>query len=149
MMISSKMIKDEGHGRLLSTIFNIIAFLLVCIFYIVRSIVQCFIPSSYRKKKSLAGEIVLITGGGGGLGRLLAKRFARLGSTVVLWDVNMTGECSVVKAKWKRENARPLGIEIVIHDGVESKFMTFIANINISVLDRVWKWSVFVVIVFM
>ncbi|MEJ1287747.1 short chain dehydrogenase/reductase family 16C member 5 [Cricetulus griseus] len=41
-----------------------------------------------KPQKNVAGEIVLITGAGSGLGRLLALQFARLGSVLVLWDVN-------------------------------------------------------------
>lgn len=41
-----------------------------------------------KPKKNVAGEIVLITGAGSGLGRLLALQFARLGAVLVLWDVN-------------------------------------------------------------
>lgn len=44
-----------------------------------------------RPRKNVAGEIVLITGAGSGLGRLLALRFARLGSVLVLWDINKEG----------------------------------------------------------
>ncbi len=36
-------------------------------------------------------QIVLITGGGSGLGRLMAIKFALLGSRVVLWDINTKG----------------------------------------------------------
>lgn len=38
--------------------------------------------------KDVSNDTVLITGGGFGLGRLLAERFAKLGSTVVIFDVN-------------------------------------------------------------
>lgn len=41
-----------------------------------------------KPRKNVAGEIVLITGSGSGIGRLLALQFARLGSVLVLWDVN-------------------------------------------------------------
>ncbi|XP_044513935.1 epidermal retinol dehydrogenase 2-like [Gracilinanus agilis] len=41
-----------------------------------------------KPKKNVAGEIVLITGAGSGIGRLLALRFARLGAILVLWDIN-------------------------------------------------------------
>ncbi|XP_002918385.1 epidermal retinol dehydrogenase 2 [Ailuropoda melanoleuca] len=44
-----------------------------------------------KPRKNVAGEIVLITGAGSGLGRLLAIRFARLGSVLVLWDINKEG----------------------------------------------------------
>ncbi|XP_004633422.1 epidermal retinol dehydrogenase 2 [Octodon degus] len=41
-----------------------------------------------KPRKNVAGETVLITGAGSGLGRLLALQFARLGSALVLWDIN-------------------------------------------------------------
>ena len=41
----------------------------------------------FRRRQSLAGRVVLITGAAGGLGRQLALRFAREGATVALWDV--------------------------------------------------------------
>lgn len=44
------------------------------------------------KKKDLKGGIAVVTGGGGGLGSLIALRLARLGCTVVLWDINKQGE---------------------------------------------------------
>ncbi|KAK9966225.1 hypothetical protein ABG768_003348 [Culter alburnus] len=38
--------------------------------------------------KSVDGEVCLITGAGGGLGRLFALEFAREGAELVLWDCN-------------------------------------------------------------
>ncbi|XP_070534814.1 epidermal retinol dehydrogenase 2-like [Ptychodera flava] len=42
-------------------------------------------------KKSVAGEIVLVTGAGSGIGRLISINFAKQGSTLVLWDINKEG----------------------------------------------------------
>jgi all-trans-retinol dehydrogenase (NAD+) len=42
---------------------------------------------AYRVR-SVAGKVVLITGGGHGIGRLMALRFSKLGAKVVLWDLN-------------------------------------------------------------
>lgn len=44
--------------------------------------------------KSIAGEIALVTGGGGGLGRLISLRLAKLGAIVVVWDINEKGKFS-------------------------------------------------------
>lgn len=44
-----------------------------------------------KKKKSVAGEIVLITGAGHGIGRLTAYEFAKLNTKLVLWDINKNG----------------------------------------------------------
>lgn len=58
-------------------------------------------------KKSLKGELALVTGGGGGLGRLLALRLVRAGASVVLWDINPEGKCFFVvvvvtfRGQWK------------------------------------------------
>jgi len=57
------------------------------VYYILEAIVLFFVPTRFRSK-DVKGEIVLITGAGSGIGRLLALRFAKLGSRLVLWDVN-------------------------------------------------------------
>lgn len=49
------------------------------------------------RRKNVSGEIVLITGAGSGIGRLLAVKFASLGATVVLWDINQEGLNSTVR----------------------------------------------------
>lgn len=66
-------------------------------FTLLESLIFTFIP---RRRKNVAGEIVLITGSGSGIGRLLALKFASLGSVLVLWDVNKEGNeetCRMVK----------------------------------------------------
>ncbi|CAL8337222.1 unnamed protein product [Lota lota] len=40
------------------------------------------------RTKPVDGELVLITGSGGGLGRLFAQEFSKHGAEVVLWDTN-------------------------------------------------------------
>ena len=57
-----------------------------------RSFFQAFYYQIFGvPKKDLNGEIALVTGGGGGLGRLLALRLIKLGAKVVLWDINQEG----------------------------------------------------------
>lgn len=52
----------------------------------------CFcVPNVLRPKKDVSNDIVLITGGGNGCGRLFALEFTKRGSTVVLWDINQQG----------------------------------------------------------
>lgn len=81
--------KDEN---ILKGILDVFGFLFLCLIYIGQSLLKLLLPSSYAPKKELKGEIVLITGGGGGLGRLLALRLARLKAVIVLWDVNEKGK---------------------------------------------------------
>jgi short-subunit dehydrogenase involved in D-alanine esterification of teichoic acids len=38
-----------------------------------------------------------ITGGGSGIGRLLAQKFAKLGAIIVTWDVNERGNKETVQ----------------------------------------------------
>ncbi|KAJ0405120.1 hypothetical protein ATCC90586_009691 [Pythium insidiosum] len=42
----------------------------------------------FQQPKSLHGDVVLITGGAMGIGRLMALKFASFGATVVVWDLN-------------------------------------------------------------
>ncbi|KAG8134366.1 hypothetical protein E2320_007492, partial [Naja naja] len=51
----------------------------------IEALVKCFIPV---KRKSVAGEIVLVTGAASGIGRLIAFEFAKQRSRLVLWDIN-------------------------------------------------------------
>lgn len=69
------------------------------LYYFLESLVFKVIP---KKKKDVAGEIVLITGAGSGLGRLLAMHFASHGAILVLWDINQEGNmetCRLAKEK--------------------------------------------------
>jgi FlaA1/EpsC-like NDP-sugar epimerase len=51
-----------------------------------------FFPFSFQ---NVSGQVVLITGGGGGVGRHLALNFAKLNSRVVIWDINREGNNSL------------------------------------------------------
>lgn len=69
------------------------------LYYFLNATVSKIIP---KRKKNVAGEIVLITGAGSGLGRLMAIKFARLGAILVLWDINEEGNmetCRLAKEK--------------------------------------------------
>ena len=49
------------------------------------------------RPRSVVGDRVLITGGGSGIGRLMALRFAKKGARLILWDVNRDGLAGVKK----------------------------------------------------
>lgn len=67
---------------------DLILLLPLLIIFCIESFVKLFLP---KKKKSVAGEIVLITGAGHGIGRLTAYEFAKLKTKLVLWDINKNG----------------------------------------------------------
>lgn len=83
---------SKNEFTVIKSIMDVITFLLVTIALIIRSIGASLIPKSYRPLKSLENEIVLVTGGAGGIGRLVAMRLAKLNAIVVLWDVNAKGK---------------------------------------------------------
>ena len=83
----------------MNQILQIFVDIFVLLYYWLEGITLFFIPRSLRYKK-VDNDIVLITGGGSGLGRLLAVRFAKLGAKVVIWDLNQVGldeTCRLVK----------------------------------------------------
>ncbi|XP_036140551.1 short-chain dehydrogenase/reductase family 16C member 6 isoform X2 [Monomorium pharaonis] len=64
---------------------EILLVILKITYYICENIYTTIVPP---KKKSVTGEIVLITGAAHGIGKELAIGYASLGATVVCWDIN-------------------------------------------------------------
>ncbi|NXL97392.1 RDHE2 dehydrogenase, partial [Tyrannus savana] len=73
--------------------------IVLLLYYLLESLVFLVVP---RPKKNVSGEIVLITGAASGVGRCLSLKFARLGATLVLWDINQEGLKETVRLA--REN---------------------------------------------
>lgn len=80
----------ENLVGLMKFIANFIKCSLIATYYLLKAILLFFVPKCLLFK-DVSKDIVLVTGGASGLGRLFAKRFARLGSTVVIWDLNQAG----------------------------------------------------------
>lgn len=70
---------------------NVINFLILTVGFVIKNTIRALIPERY-KAKNIAGDIALVTGAGGVLGRLIALRLAKLGAIIVVWDVNKAGE---------------------------------------------------------
>ncbi|XP_051026575.1 estradiol 17-beta-dehydrogenase 11 [Acomys russatus] len=88
---------------------DLILLLPLLIVLCIESLVRLFIP---KKKKSVAGEIVLITGAGHGIGRLTAYEFAKLNSKLVLWDINKNGiEETAEKCRMLGAQAHPFVVD--------------------------------------
>ncbi|XP_047438828.1 retinol dehydrogenase 10-A [Mugil cephalus] len=68
--------------------------LLDVIYFILRNSVRAILRP---RTKPIDGELVLITGAGGGLGRLFAQEFTKHGADVVLWDVNSSANEQTAK----------------------------------------------------
>lgn len=80
----------QSVKALLLFIGNFIKGSVIATYYLIKAILLFFVPKCLRFK-DVSQDIVLVTGGASGLGRLLALKFAKLGSTVVIWDLNAAG----------------------------------------------------------
>ncbi|KAM6980263.1 retinol dehydrogenase 10-A-like [Aplochiton taeniatus] len=66
--------------------------LLLMLIDLTYSILNAIVQTILRPRlKTIDGELCLITGAGGALGRLFALEFAKEGAQLVLWDCNTTG----------------------------------------------------------
>ncbi|CAG0881500.1 unnamed protein product [Darwinula stevensoni] len=65
-------------------------------YYWLESLVLWLVPLRFQYK-DISGQVVLVTGGGSGIGRIMCLRFSRLNCKVVTWDVNAQGNEETVK----------------------------------------------------
>lgn len=77
--------------NVIKSILDLLSFLFVSTLLVIKAIFYGCLPKSYKKKKNFENEIVLITGGAGGIGRLVASKLAKLNAKIVLWDVDAAG----------------------------------------------------------
>ncbi|XP_012150956.1 estradiol 17-beta-dehydrogenase 11 [Megachile rotundata] len=74
----------------INVLYDLLLFTGMALVYISEALILTLIPRRYRAK-SIKGEVALVTGGAGGIGRLIAMKLAKLGAHVVIWDINRTG----------------------------------------------------------
>lgn len=90
---SSKSLQAR-FGKELETVLELLSAILFGFWGILVGILMTFIPRRFRYK-NVTGQIVLITGAGSGIGKLMAKKFAlKHGAVVVAWDINQSGKDS-------------------------------------------------------
>ncbi|XP_032678879.1 estradiol 17-beta-dehydrogenase 11-like [Odontomachus brunneus] len=77
-------------------IYDLLLFIGMTVIYFTEAALLMLIPRRYRAK-SIAGEIALVTGGAGGIGRLIAIKLAKLGAQVIIWDIDQQGLVEVAE----------------------------------------------------
>ncbi|KAK7916702.1 hypothetical protein WMY93_012463 [Mugilogobius chulae] len=81
--------------------------LLLMLIHLTGSIFCAILTTVFRPRlKCIDGELCLITGAGGALGRLFALEFAKEGAHLVLWD------CNTAANERTAELARELGVQV-------------------------------------
>ncbi|EFN82866.1 short-chain dehydrogenase/reductase family 16C member 6 [Harpegnathos saltator] len=84
-------LKEGAH-----VIYDTLLFIGMAVIYLMEALLFKLIPRRYRAK-SIAGEVALVTGGAGGIGRLIAIKLANLGAHVVIWDIDKQGLLEVAE----------------------------------------------------
>uniref|UniRef100_T1IWY1 Short-chain dehydrogenase/reductase 3 n=1 Tax=Strigamia maritima TaxID=126957 RepID=T1IWY1_STRMM len=82
---------------------DIILALCSIIYHFARSLILVFLP---KKKKDVSSDVVLVTGAGSGLGRLVSIEFSKLGSVLVLWDLNEKDNSETAKIIENNNNGK-------------------------------------------
>ncbi|XP_051474787.1 estradiol 17-beta-dehydrogenase 11 isoform X2 [Apus apus] len=67
---------------------ELLLFLATLLYSYLEALAKLLLPA---RRKSVRGELVLVTGAGHGVGRAAALEFAKRGSRLVLWDINKHG----------------------------------------------------------
>lgn len=92
MLESTKIRTPSQMTKVFDIAKDTVLFLLLSCYYILESLFWTLVPNAIRPMKSLKGDVVLVTGGAGGVGRQLALNLARVGAKVVIWDISKEGE---------------------------------------------------------
>ncbi|MED6269003.1 hypothetical protein CHARACLAT_028511 [Characodon lateralis] len=87
----------------MSLIVDLLLMLIDVTYSILCAVVRTFL---HPRLKSIDGELCLITGAGGVLGRLFALEFAKEGAHLILWD------CNTAANEQTAQLARKLGVEV-------------------------------------
>merc|ERR1719153_1542835 len=82
-------------AAMLMTILELGGAIIWTVYHVIEAGVKLLIPDKVFHK-DISGQVVLVTGGGSGIGRLMCQRFARLGANVVTWDINTAGNNETV-----------------------------------------------------
>lgn len=85
---------------------ELLLFLATLLYSYLEAFVKLFVPA---RRKSLAGELVLITGAGHGVGRATALEFAKRQSRLVLWDINKVMDTLMSSLRVTSESTGHLG----------------------------------------
>jgi all-trans-retinol dehydrogenase (NAD+) len=74
----------------------------------------------FYPKRNLSGNLVLITGSGGGIGRLQAENFAKRGCRLILWDINKDGLDAAEKELSKHTTVTTKVVNVMDREAVYS-----------------------------
>nr|XP_016853513.1 PREDICTED: epidermal retinol dehydrogenase 2 isoform X3 [Anolis carolinensis] len=78
---------------IIRSILATIEFLILFFYYCL----EAFILMFFCLQKNVAGKIVLVTGSANGIGREISINLARLGSILILWDIDEEGNCETAE----------------------------------------------------
>lgn len=77
-------------------IMRLVVSLVYMVYCLLETLVKTLLPRKYRRK-DIRGNVVLVTGGASGIGRLMCIKLAARGAIVVTWDVDEKGNIETAR----------------------------------------------------
>ena len=108
--------------EILISIYDFVVTLCLMLYSSIACLARQIVPYKYRCK-SVKNEICLVTGAGSGIGKLMAKKFAKLGCRLILVDIN------------QKDNEQTAN-EILVDGGFAKAF-----RVDLSSREQIYKFA--------
>lgn len=111
--LSFERLEKRAKFVLVEVMPKLIKFVVLVVPVLVRNLAQWVLPA---RRKSVKGQVALVTGGGNGLGKALCERFAQEGCSVAVADIDLPGAQNTARELQKRYGVKAEAFQVDVAD---------------------------------